>query len=135
MMTMVLVYLACLLVFLALDAIWLGLLSGSIYTAVLGDLMLDQFRVTPAILFYLLQIAGILIFVLPRCRRHGSPWAALGFGALFGIATYGTYDLTNQAVLRVWTWQLTVTDMAWGACVTGIASTAGFLVRRARDRA
>jgi uncharacterized membrane protein len=134
-MAIALVYLTCLVVFLGMDAIWLGAASGALYTSVLGDLMLAQFRITPAVLFYLLQIAGILVFVLPRARQSAIPWAAFWFGALFGICTYGTYDLTNQAVLRVWTWPLTVIDMAWGACVTGIASLAGAFVERKLKRA
>jgi uncharacterized membrane protein len=128
--TILLTYIACLLVFLGLDGIWLGLVSGSLYTSVLGGLMLDQVRITPAILFYLLQIAGILVFVLRRGRVTGSSWAAFWFGALFGICTYGTYDLTNDAVLRVWTTRLTVLDMAWGAFVTGTASAVGASVQR-----
>jgi uncharacterized membrane protein len=128
--TILLTYIACLFVFLALDGIWLGLVSGSLYTSVLGGLMLDQVRITPAILFYLLQIAGILVFVLPRGRAARSSWVAFWLGALFGICTYGTYDLTNDAVLRVWTTRITVFDMAWGAVVTGVASAVGASVQR-----
>jgi uncharacterized membrane protein len=134
-MTTILVYLACLVVFLSLDAIWLFLLSGSLYSSVLGDLMVDRVRIAPAVIFYLLQILGILVFVLPRGRQRGSLQAAFWYGALFGICTYGTYDLTNQAVLRVWTSRLTLIDMAWGALLTGIASIAGLMVTRWRSRA
>ena len=131
-MTWVLVYVSSLFVLLALDAVWLGVIGGGLYKAVLGDLMLEGFRIVPAVLFYLMHIAGILIFVLPWARRHASLWAALGFGALYGLCTYGTYDLTNHAVLRVWTWQLTAIDMAWGAAVTGIAALTGAAVERWR---
>jgi uncharacterized membrane protein len=125
-------WLATLAVFLTLDAFWLGIGSGSLYTSVLGELMLEQFRIVPAVLFYLLHITGIVVFVIPLSRQRSSPWAAAAFGALFGICAYGTYDLTNQAVLRVWTSQLTVIDMAWGAFVTGTASLAGAWVDRRR---
>jgi uncharacterized membrane protein len=125
-----LTWLSSLAVFLALDAFWLGVVGGSLYTEVLGGLMLDGFRVGPAALFYLLQITGIAVFVLPLSRQRGTLWAAAGFGALFGICTYGTYDLTNQAVLRVWTIQLTAIDMTWGALVTAMASLAGAWVDR-----
>ena len=127
---MILTWLASLLVFLALDAIWLGFVGTSFYTGALGDLMLDDFRIVPAALFYPLQITGILVFVLPLARQRGTIWAAVAFGALFGLCTYGTYDLTNQAVLRVWTSQLTIMDMTWGAFVTAAAALTGALVQR-----
>jgi uncharacterized membrane protein len=126
---MALVYLASLAIFLALDALWLGVVARSIYTRVLGDLMLDGFRIVPAVLFYLLQTSGILIFVLPFARRPGTILRAAAYGALFGVCTYGTYDLTNHAVLRVWTANMTIIDMTWGAFVTAAASLAGAWVR------
>ena len=123
-------WLASLAVFLALDAVWLGAVGGSFYTAVLGDQMLAGFRPLPAVLFYLLQVTGIVVFVLPSARHRSGLWAAAARGAFFGICTYGTCDLTNQAVLRVWTAQLTEIDMAWGAFVTAAASVTGAWVDR-----
>jgi uncharacterized membrane protein len=134
-MALAFVYLSTLVVFLALDAIWLGFVGGSFYSAVLGGLMLDGFRIIPAVLFYSLYITGIMVFVLPFARRRGSIPAAAMYGAFFGLCAYGTYDLTNHAVLRVWTWQLTVVDMAWGAFVTGAASLTGAWMDRRRTPA
>jgi|SRR5271166_5328879 len=132
-MTLALVYLTTFFVFLALDAMWLGLVSGSFYSAALGGLMLDGFRVIPAVLFYLLYVSGIVMFVLPPARLPAGRWVAAMYGAFFGLCAYGTYDLTNLAVLRVWTWQITVIDMAWGAFVTGAASLIGAWVDRRRN--
>jgi uncharacterized membrane protein len=148
-MTLALTWLSALLVFLALDSVWLGVASASLYTGVLGDLMLNGFRIVPAALFYPLQITGIVVFVLPLARQRGNPRTAApptptrscvgfaragAFGAFFGLCTYGTYDLTNQAVLKVWTTQLTVIDMAWGTFVTGAASLTAAAVERWRGR-
>ena len=132
-MTLALIYASTLIVFLALDAMWLGLVGGSFYSAALGDLMLDGFRIIPAVLFYLLYVSGIVTFVLPLARLPAGRWSASMYGAFFGLCAYGTYDLTNHAVLRVWTWQLTVIDMAWGAFVTGAASFTGAWVERRRN--
>jgi len=131
-MTLALTWLASLAVFLTMDAIWLGIIGGSIYTTVLGDLMLNGFRIVPALLFYVLHITGIVVFVLPLARQRATLWPAIAFGAFFGLCAYGTYDLTNQAVLRVWTSRLTVIDMTWGAVVTAAASLAGAWVDRRR---
>jgi uncharacterized membrane protein len=60
-------------------------------------------------------------------RRHASV-------AGFGFFTYATYDLTNWAVLKDWTFSISAMDMVWGAVVTGIASLAGYLVMRLVQR-
>jgi uncharacterized membrane protein len=128
------VYLVCLGGFLAMDAVWLGLVSPPVYQQTLGPLLLDGFRAVPAILFYLLYIAAIVVFVLPPVRR-AAVWTAVPRGAFFGLCAYGTYDLTNQAVLRAWTTELTIVDMAWGAVVTAAASLLAAAVdRRFRPR-
>ena len=117
-----------LLVFLVVDALWLAFVGGPLYVATIGPLLADQFRIVPAIVFYLLHITGIMVLVLPLARQRGGMRSAVLYGAMFGLCTYGTYDLTNHAVLKLWTWQLTVIDMAWGAVVTASTSAAAFLL-------
>jgi uncharacterized membrane protein len=121
-------YAVTLSVFLLVDAVWLGLIGAPLYTAAIGPLLADEFRILPAVVFYLLHIAGILVLVLPRTR--GGIRAAAAYGAMFGLCTYGTYDLTNHAVLKLWSWELTLIDMAWGAFVTGLAAAAGAWMQR-----
>ncbi len=41
---------------------------------------------------------------------------------------YATYDLTNAATLRMWSWTITSADMAWGTLVTAAAAAAGSAV-------
>ncbi len=80
-------------------------------------------------LFYLLYAAGILVFVLPAAA--GEWQMTLLYGALFGLFTYGTYDLTNYATLKPWTLQLASADIAWGMAVTAVTSTLGMLAGQA----
>lgn len=119
-------YVATFLVFIALDAVWLTL-TIHMYRAQLADLLLPSPRLLPAIAFYLIEVLGIQIFVLPRAASAGS---ALAFGAGFGFFTYATYDLTNWAVLTNWTASITVMDICWGAVVTALASLAGHFGQR-----
>ncbi len=116
-------YFVTLLTFVALDAVWLTL-TTSIYRNQLADILIPEVRLLPSISYYLLQVLGIQIFVLPRARGVASAFA---FGASFGIFTYATYDLTNWAVLKDWTYSITLMDVTWGAVVTGSASIAGYL--------
>jgi uncharacterized membrane protein len=121
------------LVFALLDYVWLGLLMGDFYRRHLADLArLSGNQLDPvwwaAILVYAVLIVGIVAFVLPRAGR--SPGAALAWGALFGLVTYGTYDLTCQAVLRDWPVVMTVVDMLWGATICGVSSAVVVAVDR-----
>lgn len=120
-------YGAALSVFLAVDALWLGVLMRPVYAAALASLLAEQPRWTPAVLFYLLYMLGLLVFaILPGLRaRRGRTAAALG--ALLGLVAYGTYDLSNYATLQAWPAALTVIDIAWGAVLSSLAATAGYL--------
>jgi uncharacterized membrane protein len=80
----------------------------------------------PAILFYLLYVAGTVIFV---SGGAGVTWqSTLLYGALFGFFCYATFDLTSLALLKHWSWPVAIADVAWGAFVTAVSSTAGLLV-------
>jgi uncharacterized membrane protein len=118
-------YFATLVIFAAIDAVWLGLVSASMYRQTLGDILLDKFRIGPAVVFYLLNIAGLMVFAVPAQPTPRSWQHAVVFGALYGVFTYATYDLTNYATLRAWTLRLTLTDIAWGAFVSATATALG----------
>jgi uncharacterized membrane protein len=57
-----LLYLATLIVLILLDFLFLGIIAKGFFTSQVGD-MLGDIRLAPALLFYLLYVAGILIFV------------------------------------------------------------------------
>jgi uncharacterized membrane protein len=120
-----LIYVTTLLAFGAIDALWLGTVAAPLYKRTLGPLMLEQFRVAPAVVFYLLQIAGMMVFVVPRTAGADALWRVALFGALYGLFTYATFDLTNYAVLRPWTFFLAWTDIAWGCVLSAAAATIG----------
>ncbi|NBB53230.1 DUF2177 family protein, partial [Rhizobium sp. CRIBSB] len=44
---------------------------------------------------------------------------------------YATYDLTNQATLKVWATHLTLIDLAWGTTLTTISALGGYFAARA----
>ena len=121
-------YLTALIVFLFADMIWLGTMSGRLYRPTLGDILLTDVNMPPAILFYLLYPAGLLIFSILPALKNGNVLAALLFGVLFGLFTYGTYDLTNQATVRNWTTSLTLIDMAWGGVLGGLTAASTYWI-------
>lgn len=128
MLKYLIAYLSVGVVFAAADAVWLSSTGASIYRATLGDVLEPQFRLAPAVVFYLLYIVGILIFALTPAFATGQWTTALLFGALFGFFCYMTYDLTSHATIRNWTTSLSVIDIVWGTALTAVSSTLGFLL-------
>jgi uncharacterized membrane protein len=118
-------YLATLLVFLPLDFLFLGIVAKGFFISQVGS-MLGDVRPVPAILFYLIYVAGTVIFV---SGAAGASWqSTLLYGALFGFFCYATFELTSLALLKHWSWTVALVDIAWGAVATAVASTAGLLI-------
>ena len=131
MKTALVAYGATLVAFLGIDAVWLSLAGGRLYRAVLKDILLEGFNPAPAVAFYLIFAAGLVILAVRPGLAAGSLRLAAGNGALLGFLAYATYDLSNQATLRNWTAALTLTDLAWGTALSAVAATVGFVAARA----
>ena len=121
----VVLYLATLLVIVPIDILFLGVVAKGFFTSQVGHL-LGEIKLAPAILFYLLYVAGTVIFV---SGGQGATWqSTLLYGALFGLFCYSTFELTSMSMLKDWSWAVVVVDIAWGTFVTAVSSTAGLLV-------
>ncbi len=119
-----------LLLFLALDYLWLGHLARDFYARQLGDLLRNPPQLGIAALFYLAYVAGIVFFAVLPALRGGGVWQAALYGALLGLLAYGTYDITNLATIRGWPWTVSLVDMAWGTVVSATTAAAGYLAAR-----
>lgn len=111
----------------ALDTLWLRWAGPNFYRPAIGDLLADEFRPAPALLFYAAYIAGIVWFAVKPGLSGGIAQAALN-GALLGALCYATYDLTNQATMRVWPSHVTGVDIAWGTFATALAATVATII-------
>jgi uncharacterized membrane protein len=117
-----------LVIFFAIDMVWLGLVAKNFYREQLGFLMAENVNWTAAIIFYLLFIAGLVTFVIQPALAKSSWTHALLLGALFGLITYATYDLTNLATIKNWPLLVTVVDLAWGATLAAAVSALTVIV-------
>jgi uncharacterized membrane protein len=124
-------YVVALVVFGAIDALWLSVMGPWLYRPTLGDILLAELRIGPAIAFYLVYPIGLLMLAVLPALKSGSLAAAIGSGVVLGAVCYATYDLTNFATLRNWTLQITVLDIAYGAIVSGLAAAVAFWAVRA----
>jgi uncharacterized membrane protein len=121
-------YVVTLVIFLSIDAVWLGTMANLLYKPTLGDILLPKFSPAPAIFFYLIFIVGILIFAIAPAMKDGQWTTALIYGALFGFFSYGVYDFTNMATLRNWSLTITLADLCWGTVLTGTSASLGYIL-------
>ncbi|MBN2696282.1 MAG: DUF2177 family protein [Bacilli bacterium] len=123
------IFFIALVIFFAIDMVWLGLIAKNLYAKYLGNLM-GPVKWIPAIIFYLLFVVGLTFFVIEPAVTKDSLIYAIFAGMFFGFITYATYDLTNLATLAGWPWQITLIDLAWGSALGSIVSTITFLIVR-----
>lgn len=119
-------YLCSGLVFLALDAVWLTVANKALYRPLIGPMLADKVSLPPAIAFYFIYLGGIVFFAVAPALKAGSAGKAALAAAVLGFVAYATYDLTNQATLKMWSVKVTLADLAWGVFVTTAAALAGY---------
>ncbi len=129
-MQLVTLYGATLAIFLVIDIVGITPLIKPVFERHVGEMLADPLRLGPAAAFYLFYIAGLLYFVSVPALAAGRPVQALLGGALLGLMCYGTYEFTNLATLRGWSWNQVVIDSLWGAALTGGSAWAGVTITR-----
>lgn len=130
-MTTVILYAVTLGVFLVLDIIGITQIIRPVFERHVGALLADPFRLGPAAAFYGAYIAGVLYFVSVPALAQDAPVKALLGGALIGLMCYGTYEFTNLATLKAWSWEQVAIDTLWGGFLTGVSAWAGVAITRA----
>ncbi len=122
-------YIATGIVFALIDSVWLRSMYTRLYQPEIGELLMKGgVRMWPAIIFYLLYIAGMIFFAVGPALKSGVWQTALINGAVLGFLCYMTYDLTNFATLKIWSTKVTVLDIIWGTVLTGSASLGGWWI-------
>ncbi len=116
--------------FLVADLAWLTWLGRSFYTGEIGGLLRERPVMHWAALFYVLYVTCLLVLVIWPAFLAASVFQALAYGAVFGLAAYGTYDLTNLAVLKGFTTRIALIDLAWGTMLTAVVSALAVLLGR-----
>jgi uncharacterized membrane protein len=115
-------YGVALVIFLIMDALWLGVVARGFYTSRMGELLLDQPRWGVAAIFYALYIVGLVYFAIVPGMASGS-WVTGAFnGALFGFFAYLTYNATNLSVLRGYDPVVAVVDTSWGTIMGAVVA-------------
>ncbi len=117
-----------------LDGAYLSIASQRVYRPTLNYALADKPDLFSAVVFYLVYILGVVILAVMPNTRSG-PGRTARTGALLGAMCYATYDLTNQATLKVWPVQITLIDIGWGMLLTATGAMAGWITWRWTVRA
>lgn len=123
-------YLLTIPVFFAIDLLWLGVVARNFYQNSLGHLLSPTVNWSAALLFYLMYIAGIILFAVKPGLDAQSLAKAAVWGALFGFFTYATYDLTNLATLKDWPIRVVFVDIAWGTLLCTLVASGSYQIGR-----
>ena len=123
-------YAATIVSFLIVDAVWIALFVRPYYESQVGALLRDRPNFVAALVFYVAYAGAVCVLAVRPALATGRARDALIHGAILGAVAYGTYTVTNYAVLKGWTIGLVVSDLAWGAFLTGVAAACGFLAAR-----
>lgn len=124
-------YLSTIIIFLAIDFVWLKYVALGFYRDQIGHLMLDKPNLGIAAGFYLMYAVAVVVLAVMPALREDSWSTALIYGALLGMAAYGTYDITNLATLKDWPTLVSIVDWIWGTVLTGTVALLAFFVTRA----
>jgi uncharacterized membrane protein len=133
MLKYLIAYLGTGVAFAALDAIYLTVAGQKVYRPTLDYALADKPALPAAILFYLVYVLGVVLLAILPNKDAGLGKTALT-GAILGAMAYATYDLTNQATLKVWATRITLVDICWGTFVTAVGASAGYLAWRWASR-
>ena len=112
-------------IFLIVDVIWLSFATKSFYRPLIGNLLADKPVMWAAALFYILYVFGMSLIVIQPCIDSDSIFKTIYTGFVFGLVAYGTYNLTNMAVLNGWSPTVTFVDMFWGGTLTAVSARTG----------
>lgn len=126
-MTYLIAYIAAIIVFFVIDILWIGTFANKFYNEQIGHLR-GRVNWAAAFIFYLMYIAGIVIFAVHPAIESGSVMTATIWGAAFGFFCYATYDLTNYATLKGWPLKMVIVDIIWGIFLTASVATGAAFV-------
>ena len=124
-MKYILTFLASILTFLGLDAVWINFVAQPELTKIASGYLAPQPNLAAAIIFYLIYIIGVLFVSL---KFSNNPKAAAVNGLMLGAMAYSTYELTNMATLANWSWKMGILDTTWGGILTAITCFVGYRV-------
>lgn len=129
-MNLMIIYMSTLIPFLLIDIAMLRAVMLPLFERNIGSLMAEDTKIGVAFGFYVFYVAGIVYFAIMPGIRYDQPSLVIINGAILGLLAYGTYEATNMATLRGWSWQMVATDVVWGGVLTASSAYLGYLISK-----
>ena len=100
----------------AIDSIYLSQVKG-LFDKQIRDIQGTPLNVqlVPAIICYILLVAGIYYFIIKPRRSIFDAFA-------LGIVVYGVFETTNKALFAKWHWSTVLLDTLWGGILFAIVA-------------
>ena len=125
---MIKTFFIALLFFFIIDVFWIYFVATPMYKQEVGSLM--ELKVTPALIFYVVFLLGLIFFVI-NPNQSNTLLNVFLIGAFFGLVTYGTYDLTVYASMNIFSLKLVIADILWGMFLSGaVAALTVFTINK-----
>jgi uncharacterized membrane protein len=121
-------YFSCLLIMLALDALWIGVIAKNIYRSQLEGIMSADIRWLQGVLVYLILAGSVTYFAVAPALIKNEWQNAILNGAILGFSTYAVFDFTNMSLMRNWPLLISLLDIAWGTSLCGAVALAGYFI-------
>ena len=116
--------------FVVIDYLWISTFVKPLYLKHLKDVLLLEnqtlgARLVPAIAFYI--IFNLILFYLSVIKTSSFK-EMLVTSCMLGVFSYGTYALTNFAIIEKWNLVITLSDIAWGAFISMVTASVAYYV-------
>ncbi len=108
-------FLKLLLVFVAIDAIWLALMTSRFYEVQLGEMLRPDPNLLIGSVAWVLMAFGSEFLVQPTAEPAKN-------GFILGVTAYGLYNFTNMATLTNWSPTVVVIDTLWGGTLSALVN-------------
>jgi uncharacterized membrane protein len=110
----------------AVDALWHLVLFGWAYgpdfrrVARMKDGKM-ALQPIPGLISQVLVVSALMVLVVLSVRAGQSYPVNLLAGAMGGVLGISVYGLVNQALIKDWTWRLTILEVVWGPIIGALA--------------
>ncbi len=116
------IFLIILVTIFLIDLIWLRVMTPTVYEPLIGHLFDENVNYLAIVFFYIMYSIGILLLIFYPDISVESFLRLIFKSFMLGIVAYGTYELTNMATLKDWSWKIVIIDMIWGGFLTCFVS-------------
>lgn len=104
-----------------IDGLWITFVASPLYKRHFSkDILLSHPKLSYTLLFYLI-FPFALWFVVIQTQSTDLKVTLLK-AAVFGIAAYSTYALTNLAIFSGWKFYVALADILWGGFVCALVT-------------